>query len=157
MPVWSEIEVDVGIVMASLPSLSPLLRKMWSGFFTYRTPTQIRELPKPRKCMGLEALASRTHSTSSIEARKDAHGLALFEQARIVEEGMAFGEYPDHYEEIGIAKTTSHPDEALCTVPPPVKQHSDQAIDGASIGSTHSGRSFDENWPCSDMAPVTAG
>ncbi|PSN73973.1 hypothetical protein BS50DRAFT_469916, partial [Corynespora cassiicola Philippines] len=49
VPVWSEIEVDVGIVMASLPSLSPLLRKMWSGFFTYRTPTQIRELPKPRK------------------------------------------------------------------------------------------------------------
>ncbi|KAF1964478.1 hypothetical protein BU23DRAFT_575648 [Bimuria novae-zelandiae CBS 107.79] len=32
IPLWSQIEIDVGIVAASLPSLNPLLKQMWSGF-----------------------------------------------------------------------------------------------------------------------------
>jgi hypothetical protein len=37
IPLWSQIEVDVGIVAASLPSLSPLLKQIWSGFAQSRT------------------------------------------------------------------------------------------------------------------------
>lgn len=32
VPVWSQIEVDVGIVAASLPSFNPLLLKLWKDF-----------------------------------------------------------------------------------------------------------------------------
>jgi hypothetical protein len=31
VPVWSQIEVDIGIVTACLPCLSPLLRLVWTG------------------------------------------------------------------------------------------------------------------------------
>lgn len=46
VPAWSQIEVDVGIVAASLPSLSPLLKRMWSGFAIDRpkTPSQMPTL-----------------------------------------------------------------------------------------------------------------
>ncbi|KAL5468505.1 hypothetical protein PMIN07_002732 [Paraphaeosphaeria minitans] len=37
IPLWSQIEVDVGIVAASLPCLSPLLKQIWSGFAHSRT------------------------------------------------------------------------------------------------------------------------
>ncbi|KAF2686297.1 hypothetical protein K458DRAFT_298376 [Lentithecium fluviatile CBS 122367] len=47
--VWSQIEVDVSIVAASLPSLSPLLKQLWSGFAMERplTPSQISTLLGP--------------------------------------------------------------------------------------------------------------
>jgi hypothetical protein len=49
VPAWSQIEVDVGIVAASLPSLSPLLKQLWSGFATDRpmTPSQLPTLLIP--------------------------------------------------------------------------------------------------------------
>lgn len=47
VPVWSQIEVDVGIIAASLPCLSPLLKLAWSGFSTPRagTPSQVPTIP----------------------------------------------------------------------------------------------------------------
>jgi hypothetical protein len=49
VPTWSQIEVDVGIVAASLPSLSPLLKHVWSGFATDRPmmPSQLPTLLAP--------------------------------------------------------------------------------------------------------------
>lgn len=44
---WSQIEVDIGILAASLPCLSPLLKLVWSGFSTIRagTPSQVPTIP----------------------------------------------------------------------------------------------------------------
>ncbi|KAF2187466.1 hypothetical protein K469DRAFT_570023, partial [Zopfia rhizophila CBS 207.26] len=55
VPLWSQIEVDVGIMAASLPSLTPLLKQMWSGFIRYKsmTPSRIRTLTRPRESWGL--------------------------------------------------------------------------------------------------------
>ncbi|KAK7181731.1 hypothetical protein PSPO01_12181 [Paraphaeosphaeria sporulosa] len=49
IPLWSQIEVDVGIVAASLPSLSPLLKQIWSGFAHSRTlsPSHVPTLIEP--------------------------------------------------------------------------------------------------------------
>lgn len=49
IPLWSQIEVDVGIVAASLPSLSPLLKQIWSGFAHSRTtsPSHVPKLIAP--------------------------------------------------------------------------------------------------------------
>jgi hypothetical protein len=48
VPVWSQIEVDVGIVVASLPSLHPLVQQVWKGFSTTRrlTPSQLPDFPE---------------------------------------------------------------------------------------------------------------
>ncbi|KAJ4313081.1 hypothetical protein N0V94_007115 [Neodidymelliopsis sp. IMI 364377] len=47
IPVWSQIEVDIGILTACLPCLSPLLRLMWSEVSVTRTMTpSMVELPK---------------------------------------------------------------------------------------------------------------
>jgi hypothetical protein len=51
VPVWSQIEVDVGIVVASLPSLHPLVQQVWKGFSTTRrlTPSQLPDFPEYRQ------------------------------------------------------------------------------------------------------------
>ncbi|KAF1831250.1 hypothetical protein BDW02DRAFT_505740 [Decorospora gaudefroyi] len=54
VPVWSQIEVDVGIVAASLPCLSPLLKQVWVGFchtqnHSASTPSQMRTVPGYRE------------------------------------------------------------------------------------------------------------
>ncbi|KAF1357774.1 hypothetical protein EJ07DRAFT_70648, partial [Lizonia empirigonia] len=47
VPVWSQIEVDTGIVTACLPCFSPLLRLVWSEVKVSRTTTpSMVELPK---------------------------------------------------------------------------------------------------------------
>lgn len=38
VPVWSQIEVDIGIVTACLPCLSPLLRLAWTGLSPPQSP-----------------------------------------------------------------------------------------------------------------------
>ncbi|KAH8719303.1 hypothetical protein GQ44DRAFT_687868 [Phaeosphaeriaceae sp. PMI808] len=38
VPIWSQIEVDVGIFAASLPSLHPLVNHVWKGFSTCGPP-----------------------------------------------------------------------------------------------------------------------
>ncbi|KAF2448226.1 hypothetical protein P171DRAFT_470068, partial [Karstenula rhodostoma CBS 690.94] len=66
IPLWSQIEVDVSIVAASLPSLSPLLKQMWSSFAHSRTlspshvPTLIESGFNNRgaKAQGLQKLPS---------------------------------------------------------------------------------------------------
>lgn len=48
VPIWSQIEVDVGIVVASLPSLNPLLKQVWKGSSKKRslTPSQLPDFPE---------------------------------------------------------------------------------------------------------------
>jgi hypothetical protein len=48
VPMWSQIEVDAGIVAASLPSLSPLLKRLWSDLVTHR-PSGIATFARPNK------------------------------------------------------------------------------------------------------------
>jgi hypothetical protein len=47
VPMWSQVEVDAGIVAASLPSLSPLLKRLWSDLVT----------PRPGSASGMVTLA----------------------------------------------------------------------------------------------------
>lgn len=49
VPLWSQIEVDVGIIAACLPSLSPLFKQVWSGVSNSRTlsPSRIPTLIEP--------------------------------------------------------------------------------------------------------------
>lgn len=48
VPIWSQIEVDIGIVVASLPSLNPLLKQVWKGGSKKRslTPSQLPDFPE---------------------------------------------------------------------------------------------------------------
>lgn len=61
VPVWSQIELDMGIVAASLPALSPLLKKVWSGFSPPRaaTPSQMSTLPGYRESWGEKSIIDR--------------------------------------------------------------------------------------------------
>jgi hypothetical protein len=56
VPIWSQIEVDVGIVVASLPSLNPLLKRMWAGKSKKRslTPSQLPDFPEYQQCWDLQ-------------------------------------------------------------------------------------------------------
>ena len=49
VPLWSQIEVCVGIIAASLPSLSPLLKQMWTDLAHPRTlsPTRNPTIREP--------------------------------------------------------------------------------------------------------------
>ncbi|KAF1917371.1 hypothetical protein BDU57DRAFT_570680 [Ampelomyces quisqualis] len=48
VPIWSQIEVDVGIIVASLPSLNPPLKQVWTGTWPRRalTPSQLPDFPQ---------------------------------------------------------------------------------------------------------------
>ncbi|CAI6337644.1 unnamed protein product [Periconia digitata] len=69
VPVWGQIEVDVGIVAASLPSLSPLLKKFWCGvstqMYTGGGPQYTRSLVEPLESRTLQAPSS-TRSASTL-------------------------------------------------------------------------------------------
>jgi hypothetical protein len=57
VPVWSQIEVNVGIVAASLPSLSPLFKQIFGGCHTQTrasTPSQIPTIMGYRESWGVE-------------------------------------------------------------------------------------------------------
>ena len=51
MPIWSQIEVDMGIVVASLPSLNPLLKHVWAPPSMRRsaTPSELPDFPEYQK------------------------------------------------------------------------------------------------------------
>ncbi|KAH3911995.1 hypothetical protein HBI56_174850 [Parastagonospora nodorum] len=51
VPIWSQIEVDIGIVVASLPSLNPLLKHVWAPPSMRRsaTPSELPDFPEYQK------------------------------------------------------------------------------------------------------------
>ncbi|KAJ4294053.1 hypothetical protein N0V90_007742 [Kalmusia sp. IMI 367209] len=121
IPVWSQIEVDVGIVAASLPSLSPLLKQVWSGFVPSRTgspsqiPTLVRSGFKSRRGeVQLQQLPSTstlpTKSISSVGEADNAKRLTFFDDSRNSEDDEVDCEaFPDPYgsTQIGVAQTVN--------------------------------------------------
>ncbi|KAI4956569.1 hypothetical protein J4E91_000781 [Alternaria rosae] len=58
VPVWSQIEVDIGILAASLPSLSPLLKHVFNCPARATTPSEVPTLPGYRGSWGEKNLVS---------------------------------------------------------------------------------------------------
>ncbi|KAI4675672.1 uncharacterized protein J4E88_007706 [Alternaria novae-zelandiae] len=58
VPVWSQIEVDIGILAASLPSLSPLLKHVFHCPARATTPSEVPTLPGYRGSWGEKNLVS---------------------------------------------------------------------------------------------------
>ncbi|KNG45362.1 hypothetical protein DDE82_002448 [Stemphylium lycopersici] len=58
VPVWSQIEVDVGILAASLPCLSPLLKQVFHCPSRASTPSEVPTLPGYRGSWGEKGLDS---------------------------------------------------------------------------------------------------
>ncbi|KAJ4355748.1 uncharacterized protein N0V89_003768 [Didymosphaeria variabile] len=129
IPLWSQIEVDVGIVAASLPSLSPLLKQIWSGLAHSRTmspshiPTLIesgfnngggetqglQKLPSTISTLPNESVSTLgmfpNKSVSTLGEQDNAKRLTFFDDS---EEGELDGEaFPDPYgaTKIGVART----------------------------------------------------
>lgn len=73
VPLWSQIEVDVAIIAASLPSLSPLIKKVWIGFsYGSASPYENPTYAKGRQSYGLQVIgshASRRESNATYSAR----------------------------------------------------------------------------------------
>lgn len=104
MPVWSQIEVDVSIVAASLPSLSPLLKRVWSGFATERsmTPSQIPTLTEPLESRGLQPLPN--HSAGSM-GLKEAKRLTFFDDRRESDEELDCERPPSSSSRVELVQT----------------------------------------------------
>jgi hypothetical protein len=58
VPVWSQIEVDIGILAASLPSLSPLLKQVFHCPHRTATPSEVPTIPGYRGSWGEKNLVS---------------------------------------------------------------------------------------------------
>lgn len=96
VPVWSQIEVDVGIVAASLPSLSPLLKQVWTVFPTTgrsSTPSQLPDFPQYRDSLIREPLSKEM--------------VIDVEKSMKVSEAGYYNELSDVDEEIGVARTAN--------------------------------------------------
>lgn len=117
---WSQIEVDVGIVAASLPSLSPLLKQVWSGFANTRSlsPSRIpsivetgfkspgTDIEELQKLPSTITLPSRTASV--FDRPNSVKRLASFDGLCDSEDGIVSHEaFPGPYDEtqIGVART----------------------------------------------------
>lgn len=92
VPVWSQIEVNVGIVAASLPCLSPLLKLVCCGLSTARssTPSQIPTLPGYRGSWGAEKNLSDT-SGMDVEKSSAMVGASYYDDAWNVEDSVYIG------------------------------------------------------------------
>jgi hypothetical protein len=77
VPVWSQIEIDIGIVVASLPSLHPLVQQVWKGFSTTRrlTPSQLPDFPEYQSGFG-----------GDVEKEWKANEVSFYEEASDVED-----------------------------------------------------------------------
>ncbi|KAH7346953.1 hypothetical protein BKA66DRAFT_433216 [Pyrenochaeta sp. MPI-SDFR-AT-0127] len=92
VPVWSQIEVDVGIIAASLPCLSPLLKLVCSGLSIARpvTPSQVPTLPGYRGSWGEEKNMS-ANSELDVEKTSKPEGTSYFNDAWDLEEAVYIG------------------------------------------------------------------
>jgi len=91
VPVWSQIEIDMGILAASLPSLSPLLIRMCAGFAMADplTPSQLPDFPVREK----DWIEDSKSSFTDVEKSMKADELSLCDDLSDVEE------------EVGVAQT----------------------------------------------------
>lgn len=80
MPLWSQVEVGAGIIAASLPSLSPLVKHLWDSFVTGKdtTPSYIHARTKSIDSSGAKNILSHTQRDMN---EGDAKGKTLFYDA----------------------------------------------------------------------------
>jgi hypothetical protein len=92
VPIWGQIEVDIGIVVASLPSLNPLMKKFWGGASKKRslTPSQLPDFPEYQECWSLQE-----PSSPDLEKSFKASEISFYDETSDVED------------EIDVAKTTA--------------------------------------------------
>ncbi|KAF2819317.1 hypothetical protein CC86DRAFT_431887 [Ophiobolus disseminans] len=95
VPVWSQIEVSIGIFAASLPSLNPLLKHAWTGFATTRpsTPSQLSDFPNYQGTA--DSLKSMTGMDRDLEKSLKVDNTSYYDDTF------------DDEEEIGVAKTAN--------------------------------------------------
>lgn len=119
IPLWSQIEVQVGIVAASLPSLSPLLKQAWWGFTFPRSlsSSRTRTLTKVevKGCNG-EVHLHELPSTSTLAAKSVSSTGKLNNprpaspcDSNSSEDEIDCETFPDPYgsTQIGVAKTVN--------------------------------------------------
>jgi hypothetical protein len=107
VPVWAQIEVDVSIVAASLPSLSLLIKKVWYGFSarTMRTPSHpfpVVELVEPADWT---SPTLRIPSTASAKDQTDKNRRSISKTLASSEEVIDIESYPSTVAFVGIAET----------------------------------------------------
>ncbi|KAL5119325.1 hypothetical protein ACEQ8H_002812 [Pleosporales sp. CAS-2024a] len=89
VPVWSQIEVDMGILVASLPSLNPLLKSMWTPTITHRAS----ELPDFPDYQERIEHASPNKTESHVEKSRKGSQVTFYEESE------------DEEDEVGLAKS----------------------------------------------------
>jgi hypothetical protein len=93
VPIWSHIEVEVGILVASLPSLNPLVKQMWASTSMRRslTPSELPDFPDYQA----------DWSTKNLSSDVDSDGEKSHKETSFYDESS------DFEDEIGVAKTTA--------------------------------------------------
>jgi len=71
VPVWSQLEVDIGIVAATLPCLSPLFKQVFFSNNRACTPSKIPTLPGYDKSWRSKELVSDDDDDDSILEKED--------------------------------------------------------------------------------------
>jgi hypothetical protein len=93
IPVWSHIEVEVGIIVASLPSLNPLVKQICAGTSTRRslTPSELPDFPDYQANWTPTKLSSDVDS----DGEKSHKGTSFYDESS------------DFEDDIGVAKSTT--------------------------------------------------
>jgi hypothetical protein len=93
IPIWSHIEVEVGIIVASLPSLNPLVKQMCAGTSTRRpsTPSELPDFPDYQASWTSTKLSSDVDS----DGEKSHKGTSFYDESS------------DFEDDIGVAKATT--------------------------------------------------
>lgn len=108
VPVWSQIEVDIGIVTACLPCLSPLLRLAWSevGVKSRTMTPSMVTLPKYSGSWG-----SVDTATGEVEKVDEKEGDGDVDMGVRVDQ-KALPALPKYVEKVGAAKESSYYEDA---------------------------------------------
>ena len=93
MPIWSQIEVDIGIVVASLPSLNPLLKHVWAipSMRRSATPSELPDFPEYQKSWNERKSPSDTEFDMEESLKGDS--------------GIFYEEGSDEEDALGVAKS----------------------------------------------------
>ena len=108
VPVWSQIEVDVGIVTACLPCLSPLLRLAWSevGVKSRTMTPSMVTLPKYSGSWG--SVDTATGEVEKVD-EKEVH-VDMGVDIRVDEKALPA--LPEYAEKVGVLKESSFYEDA---------------------------------------------
>lgn len=160
IPLWSQIEVDIGIAAASIPSLSPLLKEIWSGMVHSRRASQSRipTLIEPdlencrREAHGLQKLPSTistlpnksvstlgslaNNSVSSLDKPVNVKRLTFFDDSEEAEIDCEAYALPDSTAQIGVARTINTRMSRAAFVDVPVSPRRSNGFTGLSMPDT---------------------